>query len=57
MSAQTFLSLTLVLLAASWLVGRVLRRSRPASGPCARCGLKAIAACGPCRSNHPQEVR
>jgi hypothetical protein len=49
MTAQIFLSLTLVLLAASWLAGRVFRRARSAASPCARCGLKAVAGCGPCR--------
>ena len=53
MSAQVFLSLLLVLFAAVWLAGRVVRRARSASSPCARCGLKAIAACGPCRSDRP----
>jgi len=48
MSAQTFLSLLLVLLSGGWLVGRAFRRARSAASPCARCALKAIAACGPC---------
>jgi len=57
MSAQTLLALLFVLLAAGWLAGRALRRARSAASPCARCGLKAIAACGPCRRSRLVQIR
>lgn len=48
MTAQTLLSLILVLLASCWLLGRALRRARPASDhPCAACSVKACGGSDP----------